>query len=175
MNIFVLNHAPYRAAREHCDKHVPKMIVESAQMLCTAHRLINPDEAWHDRDKLYKVAYPNHPCTRWARESAGNYRWLYSLFVSLLSEYTLRFDGKSHASSRLAAPLAVRPHGLLGNKTPHVLAMPERYKMRCPVQSYRQYYVGDKYRFARWDRALHTPYWWPSHLRTPISEKDRSA
>ena len=38
MNIFILNQDPRQAAIEHNDKHVVKMIVESAQMLCTAHR-----------------------------------------------------------------------------------------------------------------------------------------
>lgn len=38
MNIFVLHRHPRTAARDHCDKHVVKMIVEYAQMLSTAHR-----------------------------------------------------------------------------------------------------------------------------------------
>ena len=41
MNIFVLDKDPRVAARMLCDKHVPKMIVESAQMLSTAHRLLD--------------------------------------------------------------------------------------------------------------------------------------
>ena len=41
MNIFILHSDPEVAAKQHCDKHVCKMIVESAQMLSTAHRLLD--------------------------------------------------------------------------------------------------------------------------------------
>ena len=41
MNIFVLDKDPREAARMLCDKHVPKMIVESGQMLSTAHRMLD--------------------------------------------------------------------------------------------------------------------------------------
>ena len=44
MNIFVLDKDPHIAAQMHCDRHVPKMIVESAQMLSTAHRLLDGEE-----------------------------------------------------------------------------------------------------------------------------------
>ena len=37
MNIFYLNRDPYKAAEIQYNKHVVKMILESAQMLCTAH------------------------------------------------------------------------------------------------------------------------------------------
>ena len=41
MNIFVLDEDPTIAAQMQCDKHVVKMIVESAQMLSTAHRMLD--------------------------------------------------------------------------------------------------------------------------------------
>ena len=41
MNIFILNDDPVIAAQEQCDKHIPKMVVESAQMLSTTHRMID--------------------------------------------------------------------------------------------------------------------------------------
>ena len=41
MNIFILDEDPVIAARMLCDRHIPKMIVESAQMLSTAHRLLD--------------------------------------------------------------------------------------------------------------------------------------
>ena len=37
MNIFYLSECPVESAQAHCDKHVVKRILESAQMLCTAH------------------------------------------------------------------------------------------------------------------------------------------
>jgi hypothetical protein len=36
MNIFFLDKNPQKAAEYLCDKHVPKMLLESSQMLCTA-------------------------------------------------------------------------------------------------------------------------------------------
>jgi hypothetical protein len=41
MNIFYLDKDPIKAAEYSCDKHVVKMILESAQMLCTAHRVLD--------------------------------------------------------------------------------------------------------------------------------------
>ena len=41
MNIFILDTNPTTAARMHCDKHVPKMCVEAAQMLASALRLMS--------------------------------------------------------------------------------------------------------------------------------------
>ena len=41
MNIFILDKDPMKAAMMLCDRHVPKMIVESAQMLSTVHRLLD--------------------------------------------------------------------------------------------------------------------------------------
>ena len=41
MNIFILNEDPIKAAQDQCDKHVVKMIVESAQMLSTVHRMLD--------------------------------------------------------------------------------------------------------------------------------------
>lgn len=41
MNIFVLDYNPQKAALYHCDKHVVKMILESAQILSSICRLKN--------------------------------------------------------------------------------------------------------------------------------------
>ena len=35
MNIFILDRDPKVCAQYHCDKHVVKMILETAQMICT--------------------------------------------------------------------------------------------------------------------------------------------
>ncbi len=75
MNIFAVNDDPRLAALELPDKLVPKMIVESAQMLSTAHRVLDGD-AGADAKLLYKKAYENHPSTIWVRKDAMNYWWL---------------------------------------------------------------------------------------------------
>ena len=114
MNIFVLDNDPVKAAQLQCDKHVVKMIVESAQMLSTTHRMLDgkelkrpsksgrtmvkyyelPDER---EDILYKAVHFNHPCTVWSRESCCNYSWHYEHFIALCDEYKYRY-GKTHST-----------------------------------------------------------------------------
>ena len=44
MNIFYVDKDPKTAAKMMCDKHIIKMILESAQMLCTAKRVLDGTE-----------------------------------------------------------------------------------------------------------------------------------
>jgi hypothetical protein len=157
MNIFILDKNPKIAAAMHCDKHVPKMILETAQMLSTAHRVYETAQA----EGLYKQAHLNHPCTKWIRESGANYRWAWHLYVALLTEFTNR-RGKSHKSGELIHELAHTPHGMpeLG-LTPFPQAMPDEYKHEDAVEAYRAYYMGDKAAFAKWEwPTAQTPRWW---------------
>ncbi len=62
MNIFLLDIDWQINATYHVDKHVVKMILESAQLLSTAVRLSGIDAG-------YKAAYKNHPCAIWTRQS----------------------------------------------------------------------------------------------------------
>ena len=88
MNIFYLRKDPIKAAQYQYNKHVVKMILESAQMLCTAHHEIMGDDA----NVPYKRAHVNHPSTIWTRSSADNYAWLYWHMVALGDEYTKRYN-----------------------------------------------------------------------------------
>ena len=99
MNIFYLDRDPKVAAEMHCDKHVVKMILESAQMMSTAHRVLDGD-TYADDKKLYKMAHKNHPSTIWVRSSSRHYDWMFQLWVHLLAEYTARYD-KFHKSELL--------------------------------------------------------------------------
>jgi len=144
MNIFVLDERPSISAKYHTDKHVRKMIVESAQMLSTAHQIINGPNP-----KVYKVAYKNHPCTIWVRQSKSNYSWLYQLFENLLKEYTRRFN-KHHKCEQLLQPLSVVPNIAKSELTSFALAMPEQYKSTNAVRSYREYYVNEKQHLFFW-------------------------
>lgn len=136
MNIFVLDKNPAIAARYHCDKHVVKMILESAQMLSTCHSLC-------DGDPWYKPAHKNHPCTVWARKTKGNYKWLASLFRELCKVYTEVY-GRQHKCSAIGG-IDVPPAGLPdGPLTDFALAMPDEYKCDDPVASYRAYYAQEK-------------------------------
>ena len=130
MNIFVLHADPQIAAQHHCDKHVVKMILETAQMLCSAqHRYGSPAP--------YKAAYVNHPCTKWAGDSKANYLWLVALGLALGKEYTERY-GKIHKSIAVIQQVATPPDSMPdAGLTTFAQAMPEQYKDYDPVTAYR--------------------------------------
>ena len=117
MNIFVLDSDPVKSAQMMCDKHVVKMIVESAQMLSTVRRMLDGEltkipsksgktmvKHWKLADSddkvLYKAVHMGHPCTIWTAESAANYDWHYQHFMALCKEYTYRY-GKVHSTEIL--------------------------------------------------------------------------
>ena len=151
MNIFYLDRNPKIAAQMHCDKHVVKMILESAQMLCTAHRVLG-GERYADETGLYKNAHKNHPSTIWTRSSDKNYMWLYQLMVHLMEEYTYRY-GKHHATERLIEPLRVLPHLIeKTNFNDPPQCMPAYCKGSDTVSAYQTYYILEKSRFAKWTK-----------------------
>ena len=141
MNIFYLDKDPITAAIVQYNKHVVKMILESAQMLCAAHHILgDPD------DVPYELAHKNHPCTIWVRENSLHYDWLYEHMIALGKEYTKRY-GKEHLSiTKCKIPLANQPENI-----PHEefeqppQCMPEEYKDECSIQAYWNYYIGEKH------------------------------
>ena len=159
MNIFYFYKSPMLSAQAQPDKMLVKMPLETAQMLCTAHRVLDGDE-YADEHGLYKEAYKNHPCTIWARESSANYWWLYSHFIALGAEYTHRY-GKRHASvEKLWKPLFKHPKNIYqGAMTPLAQAMPEEYKNEDPIVAYRNYCINEKH-YAKWERGRNKPSWW---------------
>tara|TARA_R100001015_G_scaffold18875_3_gene13341 strand:+ start:1904 stop:2383 length:480 start_codon:yes stop_codon:yes gene_type:complete len=155
MNIFVVHKHPRKAARMLCDQHVVKMALESAQMLCTA---INESGG----QAPYKSTHKNHPCNVWARETLGNWLWLYDHGNMLCDEYTLRFKKNHKCRSVINECLKVLDgSGLITDlrKTPHPLCMPDEYKSDDVVQSYRDFYSIEKRHFATWDKST-PPFWW---------------
>ena len=159
MNIFYFYKSPTLSAQAQPDKMLVKMPLETAQMLCTAHRELDGNE-YADEQGLYQRAYWNHPCTIWARESSANYWWLYSHFIALGSEYTYRY-GKIHKSIReLWKPLFKIPDNITkGKLTPLAQAMPEEYKDENPITAYRNYCINEKH-YAKWERGRDKPSWW---------------
>lgn len=165
MNIFYLDKSPRLAAEYHCDKHVVKMILESAQMLSTAHRMLEgkPEEKgilYGIKDStLYKITHPNHPSSIWARSSADNYEWLYMLYDNLCHEYERRYK-KRHKSEELSYFLSAIPLGISDETfSPPPQCMPDEYKRDdCTVEAYRAYYRGAKASFAKW--KTQQPEWW---------------
>ena len=143
MNIFVLSPCPRTAARLHCDKHVVKMILETAQLLYTAHHVVGTPDL---PDGAYKKTHANHPCALWVRESRANYLWLVELGWWLCKEYQVRYGAhKTHKTERHILWLKSRvPHLPNGPATPFRQAMPEAYKHPDPIQAYQTYYREDK-------------------------------
>ena len=160
MNIFYFYDSPIKSAEAQPDKMLVKMPLETAQMLCTAHRIVGSEE-YCNKHNLYKEAYKNHPCTIWARECSANYLWLYAHFLALGSEYKFRY-GREHASiTKLKMPLVRLPANIkmAYEKTPPALAMPDQYKTKDPVKSYRNYCIAEK-TYAQWNKNRPKPNWW---------------
>ena len=163
MNIFYFYDSPIQSAEAQPDKMLVKMPLETAQMLCTAHRELDGD-GYADANGLYKRAYWNHPCTIWARESWDNYRWLYKHFIALGDEYKHRY-GREHASiTKLKDALYWHPDNIEDKGlTPLAQAMPDEYKNSDPIKAYRKYVVNEKH-YAKWEKGREQPKWW-SHDR----------
>lgn len=163
MNIFYLDSDPIKAAEYMVDKHVVKMIVETAQLLSTAHRVLDGKliegnkKVWvlpDDRENvLYKTTHVNHPSAIWCRESNNNYNWLYCHFLALLGEYTHRY-GKIHKCTELSLWLRDPPHNIpISWKTQATPAMPDEFKVPGDsVKSYRNYYRVGKASLHRWTK-----------------------
>ena len=151
MNIFYLDRDPVIAAQLSCDKHVVKMILESAQMLCSAHRVLDGDEI-ADSKGLYKMAHKNHPSTIWVRANSENYDWLWQHMDALMKEYTHRY-GKHHATERLTQHLWEHPKNIThGDFTDPPQCMPEKCKSEDTVLAYQTYYILEKSGFAKWTK-----------------------
>lgn len=143
MNIFALSHDPVECAIWHMDKHIVKMPLESAQMLCTTL-----NELGHITS--YKSVHRKHPCTIWAGISRDNFSWLCDLGIQLCKEYTFRY-GKIHASAKVIAECFNLKNNLpSGSLTPFAQAMPDEFKDPESITAYRNYYKGGKSHIASW-------------------------
>ena len=178
MNIFYIDKSPAKCAEQMVDKHVVKMILETAQLLSTAHRILDGIEytekkyvpgslppryrnvkRWSldtDRDKvLYQATHINHPSAVWCRQSNNNYNWLFAHFLSLLNEYTYRY-GKRHKCSDPAFVDALRQPPLsipVGYFTPVTPAMADEYIIsNDSVTNYRNYYSKGKVHLHKWTK-----------------------
>ena len=153
MNIFYLDSDPVKAAQIQYNKHVVKMILESAQMLCTAHHLLDP---CNSDDIPYKIAHKNHPSTIWVRQSASHYLWLYHHMIALGEEYTRRYNKTHLTITKCKDVLARYPGGIfnVGFSEPPQ-CMPEQYKVPgCSITAYWNYYEQEKHVVASQDEPL---------------------
>ena len=163
MNIFYLDTDPAKAAEMQIDKHVVKMVLESAQLLCTCHRVLDGEhgykvsaagrrlQTWTHPDPvkeatLYKSQHFNHPCSLWLRESVENYNWLYEHFIALGEEYTRRYN-KTHLSiTKLKDILKEPPKNIpqVPFTEPKQATLPEYYIEGNPIEGYHKYYQAEK-------------------------------
>ena len=144
MNIFYLSDDPTTAAQWQCDRHVVKMVLESAQLLSTAHRECDGDE-WADEFGLYKRTHKNHPSAVWARASTSHYRWLYRHFLALCGEYRYRYGKERKTWLKLGRALNESPDNCpVDGWTCPPQCMPDEYKNYSCIKAYRDYYRLDK-------------------------------
>ena len=155
MNIFVLDTDPKKCAVYHNDKHVVKMILETAQLLCGSHHVTESQY-----EIPYKLSHKNHPCSIWVRECIENYIWLCDLGLELCEEYTYRY-GKRHKSQDIIEWCLMNTPNIpeKGDVTPFALAMPDECKVGTAIDSYRAYYMLEKRNLASW-KNRQTPEWY---------------
>lgn len=152
MNIFVLDTIPEKAAKYHCDKHLVKMILESAQMMCTVlHKQGNENVP-------YRASHRNHPCTIWLGESLSNWVWLQDLSYHMNNEYKKRYKHtKNHKSWSVIDSLPM-PDIADKGLTPFVQVMPEKYLNKNAVEAYRNYYKEEKSAILTYKNS-EKPFW----------------
>jgi hypothetical protein len=152
MNIFILDMDTKKASEYHVDKHIVKMPLETAQMLCTSH---------HENSNLitpYKKTHINHPCNKWTRESIMNYRWLIELGLNLCDEYEFRYKRVHKCKEVILWCKENEPNLPNVPMTKFALAMPNEFKTSCAIESYRAYYNGEKRHIYAW-KGRFEPSW----------------
>jgi hypothetical protein len=154
MNIFVLDINTKKCAEYHNDKHLVKMILETAQLLCGVHHVTESKY-----EIPYKLSHKNHPSAIWARECMENYIWLCDLGLELCREYTYRYEKRHKSQDVIEWCLTHKPKlKYKGDTTPFALAMPDECKVGDAVDSYREYYRTEKRKIAVW-KNRETPEW----------------
>ena len=182
MNLFYLHRDPVIAAQMHCDQHVVKMLVETAQMLSTAHRVLDGEKTkrpsksgkrmvdyWvhpdaFKEDVLYKACHVNHPSSVWIRESVEHYGWAKDLMNALADEFEYRYD-KQHGTAKSVLPylqLPPKSMKMTGGWAPPPQCMPDEIKRPTSqtVLAYRDFYITEKSKFAKWNKTRKSPDWY---------------
>ena len=166
MNLFFLHANAIIAARSQCDKHIVKMLLETAQILSTACKEYNISH-----EALYKPTHRNHPVVKWTMYSRGNFEWVLYHGTAICKEYTRRYKRvhKSENVIRKVWSLYTSIKFPSTKFTIPVKCMPEECKIEgdtldSVVQSYRNFYNIKKSRFAVW-KYTDTPIWFKPCVR----------
>lgn len=135
MNLFYLDEDHDTNAQYHVDKHVSKMVLEVAEMICMAHWVTDSvgyapfklekdvydtvveykneykNEAPEDRPIPYvgRNAHLNHPSTIWVRSSAENYAWANCYMGALEAERRIRNPNGVQVHKSYALTTALKP------------------------------------------------------------------
>lgn len=145
MNIFHLSKDLEKSARYHCDRHICKMLIEYAQLLSSANRLLGLDEG-------YKLTHANHPCAIWTRHSLDNWKYVKELARYCNIEFKFRYSHLSnHKSYDVIESLTIPNIPAIGLTMPP-LCMPDDVKLELVIPSYRNYYREHKRDIAHWTR-----------------------
>ncbi len=173
MNLFILSLIPREVAEAMMDKHIVKIILEAVQMLCSARRILLPNDE-DGNAPLYKIAHKNHPVTIWCRESQANFIWTLDLIDEMHKEWQYRYshpETKIHKSYTVAQYLREHlPDASLFPQqrlTPFAQAMPDQYKCENDaVQAYRNYYMSEeKQKIATWNKKRAAPAWYIKNVK----------
>lgn len=174
MNIFVLHWKPRKAARWHVDKHCIKMLLETCQLLYTAHwilfypdlknckspqalakahkKLEVPEYMWQaplcitSNEPGYRPCHVNHPCAKWTRVCSGNYLWLAELGLELAKEFRHRFKKEHSCEAHIKWLFDNLPLSIrMLPRRGFPIAMADEYKISTnPIVCYRHYYRTSK-------------------------------
>jgi hypothetical protein len=149
MNIFVVDEDAYKSGISLCNKHVVKMPLETAQLLCTTVSVLSK------KDTPYKKAFVNHPCSVWTRESLSNFEWLVEHGLGICDAYSIEY-GKQHKAKDVIVWCQANKPNISEFPTQcltkHAVCMPDHCKKQSVVDSYRNYYILQKSRFAKWNK-----------------------
>jgi hypothetical protein len=146
MNIFYVDRDPVIAAQQLVDKHVVKMPLETAQLLCSA---------FPQGEAPYRRTHYNHPSAVWTRRSRANYEWVIKHGLALCEEYTKRY-GKQHKSNIVILWCRDNIDKLEWGEdffTDPPECMPDECKTGTVTESYRQYYRKYKSYIYRWTKS----------------------
>lgn len=168
MNVFWLDDDPRLAARYHCDQHVNKLLLEAAQIMCTAAR-----ENGLEAEFLYRPTHVDHPVTQWASESRANWLRLREHAEALNAEFVGRYDkDEDHASWQVIDRIDLDDLEFpMTEPTPRPQAMPDEYRREDPVEAYRAYYAGEKAEWAEWQYTDRPP--WLEEYQALLENADR--
>jgi len=169
MNIFYLHDSPSICAAMHCDQHMQKMILESAQMLSTAMHIRFPPSIFPAASSLqhllYKPAYVKHPCTVWTQQANNNMLWLCELALALQDVRESVANCGEHSSIPVIRAiqdflLEINPYTTSSQHTPHVFCGPATISHRLNMTTIQRYQEFYRRKATRWplDSGVHMSY-----------------